>query len=543
MPDLFGDFHFLRPLWLLAGLAATLLFVVIERRSNAMHRWQKVIAPHLLEHLRVRGGRGSWFRPIHLVSLLLLLGAVAMSGPTWEREQTPFTEDLAPLVVAMDLSRSMDAIDVPPTRLERAKQKVRDVLERRRGARTALIVYAGSAHTVLPFTDDPSVLETYVTSLATNVMPVRGKEPTAALDLAESLLERDETPGTILFMTDGIAREQIASFAAHAQRSDDQLMVLAFGTSEGGPIRAGDGRFVTDRSGRRLTATLDRDGLEALASQAGADVVSATVDDQDVERLQRRIQSHLAAVRAEDETARWKDMGWYLTIPIALLGLLWFRRGWTVQWSPAVLLLLIAGCASGGNGNAGSFKPIDLFLTPDQQGRLAYERGDYEEAAALFENPMWRGTALYRAGAWEDAIDAYALGSDAPSYYNLGNVYAALERWEDAVAAYDEALVLRPDWERAQRNRTLVAARIPKKPDDASDPSERPEQPNLAPDEIVFDEKGEQGREGEVEVSQLSDEQIAEMWLRNLQTTPADFLRNKFGYQAEMARIERDRTP
>ena len=124
MFDRLADFHFLRPLWLLGGAAAVLLFVMVERRASAMHRWQSTIAPHLLEHLRVRGGQGAWFRPIHLVSLLLVLGSVAVSGPTWEREQTPFTEDLAPLVIVLELSRSMDAIDVPPTRLERAKQSV-----------------------------------------------------------------------------------------------------------------------------------------------------------------------------------------------------------------------------------------------------------------------------------------------------------------------------------------------------------------------------------------------------------------------------------
>ena len=141
--------HFLRPLWLLALIPTAVLYAVI-RASSPERQWRRIIAPHLLEHLKVGGGAGLRFRPRHLITLLLTLGSIALAGPTWERERSPFAEDTAPLVVALDLSQSMNAIDVRPSRLERGKQKIRDLLELRKGARTALVAYAGSAHTVLP---------------------------------------------------------------------------------------------------------------------------------------------------------------------------------------------------------------------------------------------------------------------------------------------------------------------------------------------------------------------------------------------------------
>ena len=340
MPDLAGlpaDFHFLRPNWLLALAAALLLGLILGRRADAERRWRKVIAPHLLPHLTV-GARDRWqvlskyCRPRHLLVWVLILGALGLAGPTWEREVSPLAEDTAPLVIALDVSTSMNAVDVQPTRLERAKQKARDLLALRKGARSALVAYAGSAHTVLPLCDDPSVFETYLAALETGVMPRKGKEPARALALAEELLAGEATPGSILFLTDGIAEEHAEAFAEHAARVDDEVLVLAIGTREGGPVREGDSGFATDAAGRRVVTTLDARGLEALEARAGAFVAGATVDDADVERLQRRVQSHLREAQERDRTARWKDQGYWFVYPVALLGLLWFRKGWTVRW-------------------------------------------------------------------------------------------------------------------------------------------------------------------------------------------------------------------
>jgi len=505
--------------------AALFLYAVVRLRLRADRQWRGVISPHLLRHLKVVGGGGSRFRPIHLVALAIALGSLGVAGPTWQREETPFSEDLAPLVIAFDLSQNMDAIDVAPTRLERAKQKARDLLALRRGARTGLLVYAGTAHVVLPFTDDP---QTFVMALETGVMPVPGKDPAAALALAEQMLERDTVPGTILFLTDGIGREYAPTFSAHAQRTRDQVMVLAFGTSEGGPVRVGDNTFLTESGGRRVTARLDREGLEALASEAGVDVMSATVDDGDVNRVQRRVQIHLQSVRAEDQNTRWKDFGYFLVIPVAILALLWFRRGWTVQWAPVLFLLTLGGCSSGEAG----FRIADLWLTPDQQGRYHYDRDDFATAAERFQDPMWKGISFYRGGDFESAIGWFARQESPEAYFNLGNAYARSGRYEEAVGSYDEALEMRPDWVEAQENRALVASLIPRRDEESPGEESPPQDPTFEADEVQFDEEGRQGQVGEVPMEELSEEQIAEMWMRRLQTSPADFLRAKFAYQA-----------
>jgi Ca-activated chloride channel family protein len=383
---------------------------------------------------------------------------------------------------------------------------------------------------VLPFTNDPSVLETYVTELQTDVMPVSGKNPALALAAAETMLQRETVPGTILFLTDGIARKHVPAFKAHQKTTRDQVMVLAFGTKEGAPIRTEKNQFLLDQDGHRMIPRLDYEGLEALHKEAGSEVVSTTVDDEDVNRIQRNVQSHLEAVLAEDEHIRWKDFGYFFAIPVGLLALFWFRKGWTVPWTPVLLLLMFPGCS----GSGGEFSFVDLWLTSDQQGRFYLERQDYATAAKRFHDPMWKGIAHYQEGEYGSAIDWFARIPSPDGYFNLGNAYAQSGDYPQAVQSYDMALELRPAWPEAMENKALVASLIPAPPDEQ--PGEEPPPqggPTFDPDAIEISERGKEGQLGEVEMEQLSDEQIAEMWLRRLQTSPADFLRIKFSLQVE----------
>lgn len=520
------DFHFLRPWWLVLVVVAVALLWLWRQQSDASRQWRDVIAPHLLNALMIGKTQSVRVQPVHLVSAALILAGIAAAGPTWEKEPPPFSDDKAPMVVAIDLSSTMDATDIAPTRLERAKQKVRDLARLRSGARTGLVVYAGTAHLVAPPAEDPAVLDIFLPALASDLMPVAGKSAAQALTLAGELLDKEQVPGTILFFTDGFDVEQIAAFDEYRRRAPHQVLVLGVGTSKGGPIRTQDNRVATDASGRPIQARFDGESLKRLSSDADIPVASVTLDDSDVQWVQRRAQRHMQAAEARNVELRWKEFGYWLVIPIALLAALWFRRGWIVRWLPVLALALMI-CAPS-SSYAADARFVDLFLTPDQQGRWHFDRGDYAGAAARFEDPLWKGLAFYRAHDYESALGEFARLDSPDAFFLMGNCYAHLNDYDKAMAAYDNALAARAEFPQAIANRKLVAALAAKKKQD----DEQQADPNLAPDDIKFDKQGERGKKGMVnapKAGQLS----AEVWMRNLTTSPADFLREKFRIQAD----------
>lgn len=172
---------------------------------------------------------------------------------------------------------------------------------------------------------------------------------------------------------------------------------------------------------------------------------------------------------------------------------------------------------------------MDLWFTKDQQGRLNFQRGDFEAAAQSFEDPMWQGAAWYRAGEFEDAAQAFARTDSAEGLYNQGNAWLMHGNYSQAIKCYDRALAKRPDWPDAMANGELAAARAAMFAQTGGDMGDQ----KLGADKIVFDKKkNNEGQETEVkETAAISDQEIQAMWLRRVQTRPADFLKAKFAYQ------------
>ncbi len=493
MPDL-AEFHFMRPAWLLILPAGVAFFLVVSRREDPVRPWRDVIAPELLGHLVVGEARVGGLRPIHVLVALLLLSGVALAGPTWERETPPIDADRAPVVIALDVSASMSRDDVAPSRLERAKQKARDLIGARAGARTGLIAYAGSAHVVLPPTEDPDLLAHYLQALSPDVMPVAGKDASAALAEAEDLLADEPILGSVVFLTDGIEAGDRPAF----DRALRPVVALAVGPERGlAPV------------------------------EDVVDVVELTVDDRDVQAIADSVRSRGGGLEEVDGRERWKDFGFYLLYPIVAIALLAFRPGFGLRWSAsATLVLLLAAPAP-----ATAFSFADLWLTPDQQGRYWFDRGDYARAAECFADPFWRGAACYRAGDLECATDAWE-GLDSPeAAYDLGNARARRGQLEAAVASYERALVLRPGWADARTNLEIVRRRLETPPAAEDDPPP----PTFEADDVRFDNDRNEGTRGEVDLPGLSDEQIGELWLKGLKSDPAEFLRMKFAFQSEAA--------
>ena len=323
--------HFLRPLWLLALGLVVLIWWLVRRREAKTTARNTFIAPHLRDALTVQRAPRIRIQPIDGMALGLLATVIAAAGPTWSRQNSPWFAETAPLVIAIEVSDSMRSNDLAPSRLDRARFEVLDLLSKRTGSRTALIAYAGSAHIVMPLTSDVGAIKPFLESLDPGIMPSPGANASRVFDLAVKLLGDVPTSGTLLFVNDGFDSADVGRFAEFSQREDvPALVALIVGTNKGGVAFLPDGSPVLRDTGERLDTAIEPAALRRIGRAADMPIIRATAGDGDLRVLLRRIESNLQ--QADDPDARWRDEGVRALWPAAFLLLLWFRRGWTMRW-------------------------------------------------------------------------------------------------------------------------------------------------------------------------------------------------------------------
>jgi Ca-activated chloride channel homolog len=528
-------FHFLRPAWGLLLIPWIAIALVANRRQSSRDMFGGIIAPHLLEHLRLQRFDARWFNPRSFSLALVALLLIVLMGPSWRQQPSPLSQDEAALVILLDVSTSMDQRDIQPSRLQRAKQKIADLLALRPDKKAALIVYSGSAHTVLTLTADQEILNQYLASITVGMMPRAGKFPEYSLPLIDEVLRETSAPATVIMFADGLGADSKSAISEHFQSSSHQLLIVGVGTE----------------SEQQGLAPLERKSLEQLAADSGGSYLPLSVDDSDVRRLNRRIDNHYVVV--QDSALPWLDSGYPLVFPAMALFLMWFRKGWTLTWAWLLLpLVLVATPApvvaqdetTSGVDNSSALRWFaDLWLTGDQQGRLLMQLGHYQGAAGRFEDPMWKGLAYYYGEEFMLAAEYFSRQDSDDALFNEANARAHARDYVRAVHRYDRLLARNPDFPGAAQNRARVQDII----DEINRLSESQqaeagvsgEDKELGGDDAIPAQGADEISWEQAEIIQLSAEDIlqdpatSEMWLRGLQQDPSQFLAIKFSMQLQ----------
>lgn len=450
-----SDFHFLRPEWLLAMLPLAWLWYASRHRSvKDCGAWDAECDAHLRPHVLIgaTGPRDRW--PWRLLATAWALSVIALAGPAWEKLPLPAYRVAEARVIALDLSRSMDAPDLAPSRLARAKYKVLDLLDRAREGQSALVVFAAGAYVLAPLSDDANTLAALVPALSTDMIPAQGSRLDQAIAKSAELLSNTGLHhGEIIVVTDGTTTPAAALDAARdARAAGFRVSILGVGTAEGAPIPLAGGGYFKDASGNLVVPKLDAAVLIDVTRQGGGRYHALSADDRDLEVVLPQSEVGARATPADGKgqtqlTESWREAGPWLVLPLLLVASLALRRGWL---GAVFCLCLVPPDIS----YAASWS--DWWWHRDQQAAQAFEEGDAARAAELFEDPLWRGTALYRAGRYAEALSVLAQRDDALAHYNRGNALAQLGRYAEARDAYDAALALTPEDADAQFNRKLM---------------------------------------------------------------------------------------
>ncbi|MHC8391899.1 vWA domain-containing protein [Pseudomonas sp. MDT2-39-1] len=564
--------YWFRPWWLLLlPLLGWLLWQLWHRQKRA-GRWQMILPPAFHAAL-LSGGNGRDSKlPWVVLGVAWVLTVLALLGPSWERVEQISQKPADPLVVVLELTPEMLATDVAPNRLEQARRKLLDLLQIRSDAQTAIVVYAGSAHTLVPLSDDLSTSRNLLDALKPSLMPEAGHRADLAVTKALALLNQGALgDGRILLIGSTLTELEREGIRQALDRKSTQFLMLGIGTAEGAPVAQEDGSFLKDDQGAILVARLDSPSLKAFANELGGRYRPARLGDTDLRGL--GLLDGPRTLRNDGQTLRldtWADQGYWLLLPLLLLAACAGRRGW-LFCLPLLFLLPQPSYA---------FDFEDLWLRPDQRGLHLLRQGHPAKASQHFEDAQWQGVALYEAGDYSGAAQRFAEGNDAHAHYNRGNALAKSGELEAALDAYDQALERQPDLRPAQTNKTLVENLLKQKnapppvepqksADDDAETSAQEPPPGAATQpadndhpksdaEQATPDAGQQATTppkpgtNEVPGSELGDEQTTtpplrpasdnidgeqrqalEQWLRKIPDDPGELLRRKFWYEQQ----------
>ena len=448
---IWSDLHLMRPEWLWGLLPGLLLIVLLWRQRGRRGSWNEIIAPDLLPFLigDQQGTRAPNLLPAILIAWVL--ACLAAAGPSWQKLPQPVIQKQDALVLVLDLSLSMKAADLPPSRMDRARQKLLDLLAARREGQTGLIAFAGDAHVVTPLTDDNPTIANLLPALHPDMMPLAGSDAAGAITLAKGLLHSAGVRnGRILLVTDGVAESQHREIADTLSGTGIEMSILAVGTDAGAPIPLPRGGFLKDDSGTIVIPRLDAAGLQQLTSMVGGRYRGLQINDGDLDYLLKEITlPRDSETLTLDRTAdAWEDQGYWLVLLLLPIVLAMFRRGWLLTLMPLLFL---------GHPQQAQAQTWDnLWLTPDQQGQRALQAGDNAQAAQLFENRDWAGTAAYLGEDYEAAVEYFSDPPGADGWYNRGNALARVGNIDEAIEAYKESLAIDPGRTDAQENLALL---------------------------------------------------------------------------------------
>lgn len=436
--------HFSHPNWLWAGIIIVftwLYFLFFYHSFQKSNHLEKFIDKHLLPYLLIDNAEKeqSIWKSLILWSLVWGCFTLAIAGPRWEfKDMESYSKDQS-LVILLDLSLSMNATDIKPSRLVRAKQKIEDLLNNTQGVKIGLIAFAADPHMISPITADKEAIRHLLPSLETSLVYVQGSRLSSALNMASNMLVSE--PGSnkvILVMSDGGFEDSSAIFDAKKLGEKGLIIhTIGMGTVEGAPLEQ------KRKDGTMVFSKLEKDRLMEISKIGNGFYLEANQDETLILKEMEKKANILADIGKTNRI--WEEHFYVFIIPAIPVLLWWFRRGFVIA------LIFFAF-------NLNSVE--EYFKNSEQLGEQAFNNGDFEKAKNCFQDCYRKGVACYRAGDFPEAEKMFRESSreevDIHANYNLGNALAHQKKFKEAIEAYENVLKKDPTHMRAKENLELL---------------------------------------------------------------------------------------
>ncbi len=540
--DLIQNFHFLRPNWLYV-LPLILLPLLLVKYLNLKQNnsWRKICDAKLLASLEnhsnsVINNKNN----LILILLAWVTTILALAGPTWSmREVKSFNPNNA-WVIALEVNSSMLENDVKPSRLEFAKFKIYDFLQKKPAGLFGLVVFSKEAFAVLPLTEDTATFKNMLPAIKPEIMPIDGENISAGLLQAKELFDNmPDTIGNVLLITDGHADTVAIKTAAKLAANDYPVSVLAIGKNADNISLQ---KLAKDGDGIYLTATgtdLDLNQLIKITQEKHTDFHNST---------NKKVQS-------------WIDQGYNLCFLLLFFTLFYFRRG-NIALFPILFILPVNNSHASFNDNLSN----KILLSKNQRALNYFNDKKYDKSQALFTDNNWQAAAAYKNKNYDVSQKVYIENKD---YYNLGNALAQSGKISEAIQAYKLALESDSNNQDAEYNKKLLEKFLKdqenkdkkkeqnkdkeqdqnqdknqdkkenKQEQDQQKPDDNKQEKNNKKDKKENDQqdglpRSEADRNDENKKQQKQQQQKEvklNQWLRNIPDDPEELLKNKFKYE------------
>ena len=411
--SIISNFHFIRP-WVLLFLLIPLLFrFYMFKNDENLSSWEKVCDKKLLNYLLIKNKKSKRRLSAFMMYLGLITAIISASGPSWEKIQTPALSNYNPVMIVLNLSTDMLEDDVKPTRLDRAKLEIKNILEQLKSSESGFIVYTDEPFLISPVSSDSIIITNLLDAVSNDIMPLNGDRPDRAIEMAKQKIKDAgyENGNIILFTAD--SGMYFDSTLSQAQKS----------AQEG--ISVNIVNMSADKNEK----------LEQIANAGQGVIISA---NEGIKELVDKIYLPKDKFKkSKNKTSEWLDFGWYLVCVPMICCLAFFRKG--------VLIIIFLISIS-------SVSQADFLYSDNYLARKEFKAKNYKQAAKSFDNEKWKAAAYYKDGNYAQAIKLLADKNDIESRYNYANSLAKSGNLDEAIKTYEEVLKQEPEHKDAKYN-------------------------------------------------------------------------------------------
>ena len=470
------EFHFLEPLWFLALIPLAGLLWFAFKNNTDSKAWKKIIDHRLLPLLLQGEDKNTHKLPKGILAFVWLVAVIALADPVWEKIPRPVFQTNAARVLVLDLSNSMLIDDVKPSRLARARFKIEDILSREEEGQTGLVLFAGEAFVASPLTRDTETIRSILKVLTPQIMPAQGSRLDLGLIKAHELLKQSGiVNGQVLVIADGASQKTASNKAAEVLlKAGHTVSVMAVGTEAGGQLNF--------RNNTSRIIKLDEAPLSDIAKKGGGNYHLMTGNNTDLNHL-LTFNSDYSALEQNENSAsdkssiqntEWNSTGPWLVLLLLPFAALAFRKGWLLNLTLACLVFTgitptqevfaaddaitnkVINSSAKQTESRWQYLIDNLTKNKAQRASKALKNAEYENARDLSTDLLTRGSAEYKLGDYDAALESFKQVKGAEGRYNEANTLAKLNQYEQAIAAYDKALKLNPDMNDAKENKKAI---------------------------------------------------------------------------------------